>query len=310
MNHQWNANIPLTYVSTLYHVVRQADWADPTEGPRLKALLGRAANGGWDCTNAGLPGGGNVVTAYGFRTIGVRCGTLIAGTAPGTVGGCTDPGPASIQPAPPGTEPSVPASPGSAVDDAMKDVGGQFLDLWVANQYPGFAGVIADETHSVLDLYWQTGQTLPAPVQAIVNNPGGGITVTRVDAPFGRIQLQNSAQSLMSNLGLNTQICGFLHTVKILEDGTGLTAGVDPYTPGTFDQWQAGSTLTAAAGVPVTVEVGPQPQDSARISDTSPFYGGAGLTAGTAFCSSGFGVTDGTKDFLLTANHCFANAAP
>ena len=70
----WNSNLSLTYTRNVYHVVRQADWSNATEGPRLKALLGRASNNGWLCKN-----GASLITSYGFQTLGNACGTLQAG---------------------------------------------------------------------------------------------------------------------------------------------------------------------------------------------------------------------------------------
>jgi hypothetical protein len=70
----WDANISLTYTRNIYNVVRQSDWADPTEGQRLKALLDRSTNGGWICTEAS-----SLITSFGFEAIGSACGTLQAG---------------------------------------------------------------------------------------------------------------------------------------------------------------------------------------------------------------------------------------
>ncbi|MBS2532063.1 substrate-binding domain-containing protein [Catenulispora sp. NF23] len=74
-NKVWNANFPLTYTREVYHVVRQSDWADATEGPRLKALLDRSTNGGYLCGTAAS----SLITSYGFQTLGNACGTLTAG---------------------------------------------------------------------------------------------------------------------------------------------------------------------------------------------------------------------------------------
>lgn len=220
--------------------------------------------------------------------------------------GCVDPGPVQGQPGPASSDPAVGPNPGSAVDEAMKNAGGEIINLWVQNGYPGFAGVIADEPASVLDLYWLPGQTLPPEIASIVANPGYPITVVRVDAPFGRNMLQSSAQNLAGDTAIDDQMCAFLHTVEANEDGTGLTAIVAPYDS-TFNPAQAAALLTAAAGVPVTVQIGPDPAYIARLNDVAPWWGGAGLTAGGGFCSSAYGVVNaaGTQ-YMLTANHCFA----
>lgn len=74
VNKVWNSNLSLTYTREVYHVVRQSDWANATEGPRLKALLDRSSNSGWLCTN-----GASLITSYGFQSLGNACGTLTAG---------------------------------------------------------------------------------------------------------------------------------------------------------------------------------------------------------------------------------------
>lgn len=73
-NQVWNSALSLTYTRNVYHVVRQADWADATEGPRLKALLDRSISNGWLCKN-----GASLITSYGFHALGAACGTRTAG---------------------------------------------------------------------------------------------------------------------------------------------------------------------------------------------------------------------------------------
>ena len=74
-NKVWNTNFPLAYTHNVNHVVRQADWADPTEGPRLKALLDSSTNGGYLCRSAA-----SLIISYGFQTLGTHCGVRVAGT--------------------------------------------------------------------------------------------------------------------------------------------------------------------------------------------------------------------------------------
>jgi hypothetical protein len=160
----------------------------------------------------------------------------------------------------------------------------------------------------VLDLYWLPGQALPPEVAAIVADPGAPITVVRVDSPFGRGALESAAQNLVGDTALDNEMCGFLHTVEVREEGTGLTVGVEPYDS-SFDPLQAEQLLSAAAGVPVTVQVGPEPEYTARLNDVAPWFGGGGLSAANGFCSTAFGIVDAgtrTREYMLTANHCFA----
>ncbi|GAA1970696.1 hypothetical protein [Catenulispora subtropica] len=74
VNKVWNSSLSLTYTRNVYHVVRQSDWADATEGPRLKALLDRSTANGWLCKN-----GGSLIASYGFHALGAACGTRTAG---------------------------------------------------------------------------------------------------------------------------------------------------------------------------------------------------------------------------------------
>lgn len=75
VNKVWNSNLAQTYTRNVYHVVRATDWANATEGPRLKALLGRysttTGTGGWLCG----PGGQALIPTYGFHVLGSGCGT-------------------------------------------------------------------------------------------------------------------------------------------------------------------------------------------------------------------------------------------
>ncbi|HEV2783834.1 MAG TPA: hypothetical protein VGX25_30990 [Actinophytocola sp.] len=222
---------------------------------------------------------------------------------------CTDPGPAEGAEQGPDDEPAVANSGGSAVDDQLIDVGGRILALADANGYPGFSGVIADPDQARLGLYWLPGEPLPAEVAQIVADPGQPIEVVRYDAPYSRAHLDPIATALLENAALSDQMCGFLHTVKVLEEGTGLVAGVEPYD-GSFNPGQAQQLLTAAAGVPVTVDVSPQNVLAGRLDDTAPWFAGGRITApGFGQCSTGFGIVDAgtrTREYMLTALHCFA----
>jgi ABC-type phosphate transport system substrate-binding protein len=75
----WNSSLSLTYTRNVYHVVREADWngtgpGGATEASHLKALLNRAAAGGWLCKS-----GAGLITSYGFQTLASGCGTLQPG---------------------------------------------------------------------------------------------------------------------------------------------------------------------------------------------------------------------------------------
>jgi hypothetical protein len=218
---------------------------------------------------------------------------------------CVDPGPRPGGEQPPSDDPAVP--PGTAAaSDALAGVGGRIVGLYLDNGYPGFAGVVADPVAAVLTLYWLPDQPLPPEIEAIVSDPGQGVQVIRADAGYSRARLESASASLLANIGLSDQICAFLHTVKAAEEGSGLSAVVEPYDTG-FDAQLAQQVLTAAAGVPVAVEVGPQPEYTGRVDDTAPWYAGGRITVPRGSCSTAFGVVDAgtrTREYMLSALHC------
>jgi hypothetical protein len=219
---------------------------------------------------------------------------------------CVDPGPQPPGEGPPSDDPAVGPSGGSSVNDQLIEVGGRILNLFYDNNYPGFAGVVADVDQALLTLYWLAGEALPPEIADIVADPGQPILVVREDASWSRAQLEVTAQSLLDNPTLNDQICGFLHTIVIREQGSGLTTTVEPYDA-SFDAALAEQILTSAAGVPVSVEVGPQSEYAGRVNDTAPWFAGGRTTSGGGSCSTAFGIVDAgtrTREYMLTALHC------
>lgn len=220
---------------------------------------------------------------------------------------CTDPGPEEFAEAPPGDEPSTPPGGEGPINDYLRQVGSRILDLVDAGGHAGFAGVIADLDTATLSLYWLAGQPLPPDIQQVVDNPGAPVAVVREDASYSRGHLKSVSLALLNNAPLSDRICGFLHTAKALEEGSGLIAGVEPYDPATFDVATAQSVLSSAAGVPVTIEIGPQPTQTGRLNDAPPWYaGGKIVNPLRGECSTSFGVVDGLRrEYMLTAEHCF-----
>jgi hypothetical protein len=215
---------------------------------------------------------------------------------------------------PPATPPSGPG--GSLVQDQIADVAARILALVELHQYPGFTSVIADPDRQGLFLCWLRGDPLPAEVAAIVADPGQPITVSRLDTTYSLSLLNARVDSILGHDLLALQIGGVIHEVTVPEEGDGLVAGVRPddpaVDPGQFIA-QATPILSAAAGVPVTVRIKERAKFLAgtRHNDDSPWSGGARLINyqfnPPGICSSGFGVTSGGKDHLLTAAHCFGH---
>jgi hypothetical protein len=217
-------------------------------------------------------------------------------------------------PVDPMPDPPPPSGNGASdTQDEISAVGGAILASVNANGYAGFAGLIA--TSSGLELHWLAGDPLPSDIAAIVASPPYPITVTRVDAPYGRAYLDSRATIITGSPSLGAQACGLVHTVVVPEEGNGLQVVAQPYTgvdPATFVS-KLTPLLTAAAGVPVQVTVGPFPQDTVgRQAETAPWWAGARIKVGTSNCSSGFGVirpNDTNKPYVLTAAHCFLPGA-
>lgn len=205
--------------------------------------------------------------------------------------------------------PATPTGP-TSTQDAIEQVGGEIVDLVEQNGYLGFTGLIPDPDHMAMVVCWLRGDPLPSSIANIVANPGVPLTLSRQDAPFSKAQLDPRADALLGNQNIGQQIAGDLHSVTVPEEGSGLIASVQPSDPGTFNQTAAEQTLSAAAGVPVTIVQEPPDEATARKNDNSPWKGGARLTSGATSCSSGFGIVIGNTQALLTAAHCFAiNAA-
>lgn len=225
------------------------------------------------------------------------------------------PTPNPCQPPPDATPPSDPGG-ASAVQDAIEDVAGRILALEDQNAYPGFTGLIGDPDQAQLWLCWLQADPLPAPVADIVANPGQPITVVRQDATYSRDFLDSRVSTILGNDSLGAQIGGNIHSVATPEEGTGLLATVLPDDPNVDpNQFIANAqpVLSSAAGVPVTVQIGPPETDATRRNDSSPWDGGARLrdAAGNRHCSSGFGLVRqrDNAQLLLTANHCFGAQA-
>ena len=219
--------------------------------------------------------------------------------------GCTDPGPEEFPEVPPGEDPSVQPGGEGEVNDYLKDVGSRILDLVDAGGHAGYAGMVADLETATMTLYWLAGEPLPPDIEQVVPDPGAPVTVVRQDAAYARIHLRSVTSALLNDPWLSDQICGFLHTIKPREEGSGLVAGVEPYDA-SFDIVTAQDVLSSAAGLPVTIEVGPQPTETTRLNDAAPWFAGAKITDLRGECSTSFGVVDGLRqEYMLSASHCF-----
>jgi hypothetical protein len=85
--------------------------------------------------------------------------------------------------------------------------------------------------------------------------------------------------------------------VEVPADGTGLILAADG---------AVATTDLPSTGVPIRIVQRPRMQLLSRLADTAPFWGGARIVNADngAGCSSGFAVTSGGVNYLLTAGHC------
>jgi len=90
-----------------------------------------------------------------------------------------------------------------------------------------------------------------------------------------------------------------IHTVDIAVDGSALHVVTDR------DVGEARAWLPAVE-VPIEFETRSPVQLTSRYHDTAPFWGGAAILNPEigARCTSGFAVTNGSANYLLTAGHC------
>ncbi len=209
-------------------------------------------------------------------------------------------------------DPDPPAGDGSSqTQDQLYDVADRLLALVDQFEYFGYAGLTGDLGSASLRLHWLAGQSLPPEVEAIVADPGQPITVYRVDAAYARAELRARRAMLImrnENESLDNELCGFLHGFIVPQNGGGLIVQIEPYQtppdPAAYIM-HAESVLSAVAGVPVTVQLGPQGIETAsRKDDRSPWKAGARIKSGGS-CSSGYGLIIAKKEYMLTANHCF-----
>jgi hypothetical protein len=145
-------------------------------------------------------------------------------------------------------------------------------------------------------------------------------TVTSI-APAGSVQYQTVSNTWQSLLAVHTALQGDLSSlnaqgIKLVGFGTDATKNrevlqvVDP-TTAQIAQLQAdygSGHITIEPTVPNSTT--PLDAHTNRESDTNPFYGGDNMevtdSGGTSrMCSSGFGVTIGGVDAILTAGHCW-----
>jgi hypothetical protein len=140
---------------------------------------------------------------------------------------------------------------------------------------------------------------LPKTVRAAVALARTKVDVQVVAAEHSRAQLKASAEKIKTAL-LADGGAEAAFSVQLPTDGSGVVVATE------------GDVADTKSDLPTTeVPVAVRKQDVAettwgRLADTTPFWGGARITNAVngAQCSTGFSVTDGWTNYILTAGHC------
>lgn len=166
-------------------------------------------------------------------------------------------------------------------------------------RYPGYAGIVLDDTHVTL---WWKGQ-VPGPVASTMARVSREVPTRVARAAHSQRELDAAAEAVQVWLAANPGTT--VHGVKSPGDGSGLVLAA---RPGTAARATAdAAVLREAAGVPLTVRFEEPMAEVSRQDDSPPWWGGARTWNQTAstICTSGFGVRDGAnRRYLLTAEHC------
>jgi streptogrisin D len=157
----------------------------------------------------------------------------------------------------------------------------------------GFAGITL-RAHCV-EVFWRGA--LPKAVTKAITRARKTVAVKVTAARYSRAALKRATAGLVARIRADPG--GPMRSVEIPTDGSGLVVGVE-----------ATSKRVATPPAPVRVKVVEQRFKFAysRLADTPRFWGGAEIVNQTdhSKCTSGFGVTDGKSNWILTAGHCAA----
>ena len=171
----------------------------------------------------------------------------------------------------------------------------------------GFTGVAIE--NGKLVLRWKRGAAVPAAVTAVVNDARRTAKLEVRSAPYSYAELKSAADRIVAQVR-KANPGGPVFGVGIPTDGGGVVAIADRAVAATVP-----GSLARAAGVQVPVEIAvqPRPQQTSRISDSRPFWGGARIrNYALSFyeCSTAFAVESGGFHFLVTAAHCVSPGDP
>ncbi|MFG1878441.1 hypothetical protein ACGFIV_26695 [Sphaerisporangium sp. NPDC049003] len=154
----------------------------------------------------------------------------------------------------------------------------------------GYAGVIAAPENHELRVYWKGGT--PKRIAGLVGE-------LRRDVPISLLPAQYSARELEREMArLIRRSSDVITSIAAKPDGSGLAV-----TGADLNATRSGITDSA---VPVTVEAGVRPILTTRWNDSPPWWGGGAWNSPGGGCSTGFAVTYGGVNRVLSAGHCGA----
>jgi hypothetical protein len=173
---------------------------------------------------------------------------------------------------------------------------------------PGFTSI--ELTTSQVTLRWKG--TIPADIQTAISQARAIAPVGVSQAAYSLAELEARAEPIRTEMDAETSA---IQTLSIPVDGSGVVVG-------TADGTEPTSSIVndPSSSVPVAVVkadstatmAGPSTRTNDGWNGTKPssFAGGGmilGAVPGTtnlSKCTAGFGVTNGSEEFLLTASHC------
>jgi hypothetical protein len=139
----------------------------------------------------------------------------------------------------------------------------------------------------------------PRAVQSAIAKARGKARIELVEAEHSRAELKATADAVTQAL-TDGGAAEAAFSVQLSTDGSGVVVGTEG------DVAETKSELPDSEA-PVTVRKEDVAQATVgRLNDTAPFWGGARITSAVngGQCSSGFSVTDGWTNYILTAGHC------
>ncbi|GAA1277999.1 hypothetical protein GCM10009677_35240 [Sphaerisporangium rubeum] len=229
-----------------------------------------------------------------FRHLAVSMGIAIAVAGVGTAQAATAPDP--VKPSTTGAVEHTGAVPGGFASWKDLLLFQQKLTTAAdritaaAKNGGGYAGIIAAPENRELRVYWK-GKPSKA-INDLVGQLRRDVSISVLPAQYSARELEREADRLIRANSAT------LTSTAPLQDGSGLKASTAVLG--------AARSAIAGASVPVTLEYGAKPELASRWDDSPPWWGGGAWrnTSTGGGCSTGFAVTYGGVQKMLSAGHC------